>query len=188
MDTVLLMPEDIVAKPGKNAAYYMAKINVVDVDGKKLVAKKDYDDKRIEYKYTVNGEEKSFDKNSVIGDLPEGTILSVTIHGINGYKDAVKTAEYRVVKNTVKSAKVTIPTQTYTGNEVTLDSAIAEGKVTVTVSGKPATFEIVEGSYLNNVKKGTAKVTIHGTGDFGGYKTVSFKIGQRSLIDVIAGN
>ena len=188
MDTVLLMPEDIVAKPGKNAAYYMAKINVVDIDGKKLAAKKDYDDKRIEYKYTINGEEKSFDKNSVIGDLPEGTILSVTIHGINGYKDAVKTAEYRVVKNTLKSAKVTIPTQTYTGNEVTLDSAIAEGKVTVTVSGKPATFEIVEGSYLNNVKKGTAKVTIHGTGDFGGYKTVSFKIGQRSLIDVIAGN
>lgn len=188
MDNVLLMPEDIVAKSGKNAAYYMAKLNVTDADGKKLAAKKDYDDKKIVYTYTVNGETKVFDKNSVIGDLPEGTVLSVTIYGINGYKDAVKTAEYRVVKNTVKSAKVTIPAQTYTGSEVTLDSAIAEGKVTVTVSGKPATFEIVEGSYLNNVKKGTAKVTIHGTGDFGGYKTVSFKIGQRNLLDIIAGN
>ena len=32
-------------------------------------------------------------------------------------------------------------------------------------------------------KKGTAKVTLHGTGKYGGYKTVTFKIRTRSLAD-----
>ena len=38
----------------------------------------------------------------------------------------------------------------------------------------PNGFVIV--GYSNNVNKGTAKVTIRGTGNYGGFKTQSFKI------------
>ncbi|MCR5450159.1 MAG: hypothetical protein K6F23_12290, partial [Solobacterium sp.] len=40
-------------------------------------------------------------------------------------------------------------------------------------------YEIV--GYTNNIKKGTAKVTFRGKGEYGGEKTVSFKIGQRNI-------
>ena len=46
-------------------------------------------------------------------------------------------------------------------------------------------FEIVEGSYKNNVAKGTASVTIRGISEngglYGGTKTIKFKIGKRTL-------
>lgn len=35
-------------------------------------------------------------------------------------------------------------------------------------------YEII--SYTNNIKKGTAKLTIHGLGEYGGTKTVTYKI------------
>lgn len=37
------------------------------------------------------------------------------------------------------------------------------------------------GSYIHNRDRGTAKVTFRGINDFGGTKTVSFKIGTRSI-------
>lgn len=42
------------------------------------------------------------------------------------------------------------------------------------VSLTPDDFEIV--GYTNNIRKGTAKVTIHGLREYGGTKTVTFKI------------
>ena len=46
-----------------------------------------------------------------------------------------------------------------------------------------ASFEIVEDSYQKNDKKGTAKVTIRGIGEFGGEKVVKFKIKERNIED-----
>jgi len=181
MDSIVLMPEDIIVKNNQKASYYMAKLTVVDENGKKLTAGKDYDKNSIVYSYTVDGKTTEFNKDSVIGDLPVGTVLQVSITGINSYKGTI-TAEYRVVSASIKSAKFSIPNQTYSGFAVTLDES------DITLNGGPSvTFEIVEGTYINNVKKGTAKVTLRGTGDYGGYKTVSFKIGQKSLSDAIAG-
>ena len=42
-------------------------------------------------------------------------------------------------------------------------------------------FEIVEGSYVNNIKKGTASVTIKGIGNYGGTRKVTFKITSRTM-------
>lgn len=42
-------------------------------------------------------------------------------------------------------------------------------------------IEVVPGSYEENVEKGTAKVTFRGIRDFGGTKTVSYRIGTRSI-------
>ena len=44
-------------------------------------------------------------------------------------------------------------------------------------------IEVVPDSYVKNVNKGTAKVTFRGINDFGGTKTVSYKIGARSITD-----
>jgi len=39
----------------------------------------------------------------------------------------------------------------------------------------------VEGSYEDNVKKGTARVTIAGKGSYGGTKTVKFRIMSKKM-------
>ena len=38
-------------------------------------------------------------------------------------------------------------------------------------------------AYKNNVNKGTATVTLKGIDKYAGEKTVTFKIGQRSVVD-----
>ena len=37
-------------------------------------------------------------------------------------------------------------------------------------------YEIVESSYVNNLKKGSARVTIRGKGEYGGTRQVKFSI------------
>ena len=42
-------------------------------------------------------------------------------------------------------------------------------------------YEIVADSYTNNIKKGTASVTIVGKGEYGGMKQAKFKIVVKKL-------
>lgn len=42
-------------------------------------------------------------------------------------------------------------------------------------------YEIIASSYRNNIKKGTAQVTIRGKGDYAGEKIVKFKITARKI-------
>ena len=77
-------------------------------------------------------------------------------------------------------------TKEYTGEAVTLNKEdlavtmkVKENGKTVTVTVESENYEIV--GYTNNVNKGTAKVTIRGIGAFGGEKTVSFKIAQKTV-------
>lgn len=54
----------------------------------------------------------------------------------------------------------------------------------VTILNKmPGSSIVLEGSYINNIRKGTAKVTLRGIGEYGGLKTVTFKIGAKSVND-----
>ena len=126
--------------------------------------------------------------------MKAGTKLRVTVtertDGKGNFTGSV-TAEYQMIPSTgnLKSVKVKVYDQIYTGQEVKLS---AEDFQYVTLNGTDLTYgtdyEIVEGSYVNNIKKGTAKVTIRGIGKYyGGTKVVSFKIGARSLKDIIAG-
>lgn len=90
-------------------------------------------------------------------------------------------AEFCLVKSSVARAKVTIPDQMFTGSAIELD----EKDIKVMLGGRqlaPDEYEIVEGSYVNNVKKGVAKLTIRGcTKECGGTKTVTFKIVQKPM-------
>jgi len=49
----------------------------------------------------------------------------------------------------------------------------------------PDDFTVV--GYSNNINKGTAKLTIQGKGNYGGTKTVTFKIKGKSLLSQILG-
>lgn len=184
LDEMIITAEDVLHKPGQKTTYYMPKVTVTDKNGKKLSAGKDYE-KTLVYSYETQQGEVEFDRNTRIGDLPAGTVLKVTLNGMGNYKGQAS-QEYKVVPASIKSAVVTVAPKEYTGEPVILDKE----DITVRVGGQPIEkdqFEIVEGSYLNNNKKGTAKVTLHGVDGYGGYKTITFKIGQRSVKDIIAG-
>ena len=63
----------------------------------------------------------------------------------------------------------------YTGEKITLSKGDLEVKMGA-ITLESDQYEILEDSYVNNLKKGTAKVTIKGKGEYGGTKTISFKI------------
>ena len=74
--------------------------------------------------------------------------------------------------------------QTYTGSQIYLNGATGED-ITAKAGGKTLTYgvdyEILEDSYVNNVKKGTASVKIRGINNYGGTKTVKFKIQAKKM-------
>ena len=152
---------------------YKSAIVIVDSNGKKLKAGTDYDKKLT---YTVDGQEVP--AKSV---LPAGTLVKVTATGKGNYTGTVE-AYYRVVAADIKNAKVKVPAQVYTGSEIEVDKA----EISVKLNGEQLSaedFTIV--SYENNVNKGTAKITLQGLGNYGGTKTVKFKIVQKSFINAL---
>lgn len=160
-----------------------SQVTVKDVNGKALVAGTDYKVTfAYEYKTTLaNGTNKNpgttVGKNDVI---PAETVIRVTIApaGSSGNYTGKAVTLIRLCKKSIASAKVKVNQQTYTGSEVQpgMDQmTVTLGKDTL----KAGDYEII--GYENNIKKGTAKVTIRGIGNYGGTKTVTFKIVQKSF-------
>ena len=166
---------------------------LTDSSGKKLSAGTDYN-KTITYTYAydtkvLDGSSKS--KPEVLrrqGEeilksdiLPVNTVIKATINTnglkVNNYTGEV-TKTYRIVTADLSKASVTIPVKYYTGRPVTLSKSEITVKVNKQILSS-ADYDII--SYENNTAKGTAKVTLKGKGNYGGYKTISFKISQRSL-------
>ena len=157
------------------AGKYMSTPVLTDVNGRKLKAGTDY--------------EKTFVYTDVAGvvldktDRPEaGKRLIVRVTGKGNYEGTVETS-FRIIakgKNVAK-AKVKINgTFEYTGGRITLtkqDLTVTMGKTTLS----EADYDIVAYSYLNNIDKGTAKVTIRGRGDYGGTKQISFRILSQNM-------
>ena len=91
--------------------------------------------------------------------------------------------EYKFIQKTedISKAAFKIKDQEYTGEEIELDkedfTSALINKTTRLILEKD--FEIV--CYEKNIKKGTAKVTVRGINQYGGYKNVSFRIVQRSV-------
>ena len=80
-----------------------------------------------------------------------------------------------LTKTEIKDCKVApIEDQTYTGKEIRPSLKISNGKKTLK-RGTDYTL-----TYSNNIKTGTARVTIKGKGDYTGTKRVSFKIVKKS--------
>lgn len=166
LENLSIVAEDKV-KSNKAKFYEKPVLTITDLNGKKL-AKSDY----------TLGTDYVYDE--------ESGIVTVSLAGKGSYADTPSTLSYRVIDKAqnIKSAKAAkIADQTYTGSEITLADSDLTGKLTL--SGKtlvPGTdFDIDEGSYRNNMKKGTASFVVRGTGDCGGVKTLKFKIVQKKI-------
>ena len=160
---------------------YKTTVKLTDVNGKTLSVGKDYD-KNIVYTYEKVAFAEGFTKKA--GDpvdksdiIPAGTLIRVTVKGSGNYTGDVS-GTYRIAQQNISGAKVKIPVQTYTGRQIKPSASQME----VTVGGQilsPGDYEIV--GYSNNIKKGTAKVTIHGLGNYGGTRTATFKIKGKGI-------
>ncbi|MBO4373768.1 MAG: hypothetical protein J5829_01550 [Lachnospiraceae bacterium] len=145
-------------------------VTVLDLDGNKLKKGTDF---VIEGKPVITGEEAS-------------GIVEVSIVGKGAYLDTDRvTVTGRYFENPAcdllkaKSIK-TIGAQEYTGAEVKLSrndltEILKNSGGTVLIPGTD--FEV--SGYADNIKKGKAKVTLHGVGSFAGEKTLSFKITEK---------
>ncbi|MBR5578628.1 MAG: hypothetical protein IKW28_06505, partial [Lachnospiraceae bacterium] len=166
---------------------------VWDSDGKALAAA---DAKLKDAEYTVyelpEGYTGTLQVNDKLKDtdvVPVGGKVQIKVAMSGNYTGEV-VGVYSIIEKSkdISKAKIQINSQQYTGKPVFIDSD-ADFKTktlngaTLTMEGEGKNIEIVEGSYINNVKMGTAKVTIRGVGEYGGIKTVTFKIGGRSIID-----
>ncbi len=186
LSEVALLVDDVTYKnkPGS----YATKLSLTDEDGKLLKAGKDYD-KKTEHTYLRSTDVIAggsivrraagalVEKADII---PVDTVIKVTVNAKpgSGYTGSVS-AEYKITKAGIASAKVTIPVQTYTGKPITLNKSL----IRVSVQKQKleeSDFEIV--SYTNNLQKGTAKVTIRGVGNYGGLKTQTFRIKAKGFI------
>ncbi|MBO5474316.1 MAG: right-handed parallel beta-helix repeat-containing protein [Lachnospiraceae bacterium] len=151
-------------------------VTVTDVNGKKLSAGKDYE-KTPAYTYA--------DMDN--GQPPRaGTVITVTVKGLGLYEGSVITGTYRIFNTNISKLQIVIDDQEYTGKEVTLEkkdihvyATAADKKNKRNELTRPC-YEIAE--YKNNIKAGTAKVTLRGIGDYGGTKTYSFKIQKKTYL------
>ncbi len=151
---------------------------VTDIDGTRLVEGRDY----TAPKYYYRKGSKLYSVRSK--DVPvAGQEVYVFIKGMGGYSRDKAFTKYKIVKaaGTLSKAKFTIKDQVYTGNAIRIKS---QDQFSQAVMGDKTLilgvdFKIVPGSYENNVNKGTAKVTIKGCGEYGGQKTLTFKITAR---------
>ena len=178
------------SKKGKQ--YYVTPV-VYDYQGKKLTVNKDF---QVTYYYAqdakVNG---SATYNRAYGtpiratDIPEpGTVIGVEVTGMGSYYGSLYT-EYKVIRKatSLSNSTVTMNYQNgknkyfeYTGSQIV---PTAEN-IKVTLNKKVLTFGVdyeIQ-SITNNVKAGKATMVLHGIGDYGGTKKVTFSIGKQSLI------
>lgn len=167
------------AKPNK----WKSTVTVTDTNGKKLAANKDYI-REIAYSYP------GMDSANPTAVPPVGTTVTVTVTGTGNYK-GTKSGTYRIYDKTkdIGKLKIDIDSKIYTGEEIKLEKKdihvyanATDQKAKKELADKDSCFEILEDTYKNNSKVGTAKVTLHGIGKYGGTKTFSFKILKKVYI------
>ena len=191
LSTLKIVANDVVVsdKPGK----FMSAPVITDASGTKLAKNKDY---TVEYyRKTKNAEgvetEEKLAENATV-TLDNGAPVTIKVvatavggnyvDGVDGQGNVVKAqTTYRVVPASIANAKFAVNDKKYTGKEIKLtakDFTQAELK-----DGTKLTLDkdFVIDSYVNNVKKGTASVTIKGIGNYGGTKKVTFKITSRDV-------
>lgn len=159
----------------KADAWKSTKITIKDVNGKKLAAGTDYS-KEIDYKVT--------DGSSTPG---EGSTVSVTVQGAGAYEGTSIKGSYKIYdkSKSISKLKIVIDPQEYTGEKIELHtwSDIHVYANSADMKKGNELYNVVEiVDYTNNIKAGTAKVTLRGSeySEYGGMRTCSFKIKKRS--------
>ncbi len=140
-------------------------VTILDVNGKKLKAGKDYE----------------IDAASYTGPAADGTVTA-KVNGKGNY-GGYTMITYRYIKSTQSLSKAkakSLKDKAFTGRAVTLTEADLTN-ILYTGSKESPTYlkpgvDFVVLSYSKNTKKGTAKVKLQGIGTYGATKTLSFKI------------
>ena len=154
---------------------YISKPVLTDADGKVMKVNTDY---TVEYRLGSADGTLLNNQSTVEADSE----VYVTVTGKGKYSGTLQ-AKYRVAQYNFTKASITVEPQIFTGKPVKLsakDVHVKMGKTEPELNWG-TDFEIVEDSYVNNVKKGTASVKIRGCGIYGGTKTVKFKINTRNI-------
>lgn len=158
---------------------WQSAVTITDINGKKLAVKTDYSQ---DINYTYENKESK--------PIPDaGTVVTVTVTGTGYYENTLENG-YRIYDKAkdISKLKVKIDDQIYTGNEITLTKEHIHFYATNNDLKKgenelpKSCFEIIDSGYKNNIKAGTAKVTLHGIGEYGGTKTYSFKILKKAYL------
>ena len=158
-------------------------VTVTDKNGKKLAAGTDYI-KNIDYSYP------DMDPADPKAVPSIGTVVTAKVTG-TGFYEGELTGTYQIYDKAkdIGKLKIVIDPQTYTGEEIKLEKSdihvyatAADQKAKKELEGKDSCFEIMGSTYKNNIKTGTAKVTLHGIGEYGGTKTYSFKIQKKVYV------
>ena len=181
-DTITVETTDFVFQQNKKEDFeYIPKVTVYD-NGAKLPANA--------YTVTCSGNSQAELKAQMKAGKTEGAYFTVTVEAAqkNGtytgnYTGSTKVRAYAAPYSLAK-AKVTISDQVYTGAPVTLEAEEIKAELSTADGVKTLEygrdFTIV--SYQNNIRKGTATVTLRGTGTvYGGTKTVKFKIVPKDM-------
>ena len=153
---------------------------IVDTNGKKLNAGTDYN-KQFNY---YSNEECTNEISEVT--LPAQTTVYVKVTGIKNYEGSYIVGSYRISKTNMSTVTASIDDQTYSGAAICPtagDIKVSAGpKNNKTLLKAGIDYEVVAGSYTNNINKGTASVTIRGLGDYYGTKVVKYKIGVNKIL------
>lgn len=192
--------KDVVYREKKGACQTKAVLK--DVSGATLAAGRDYD-KNLQYTYEKDTKIKVLEEKTLIeaerqaGDPvgewdipPTGAFIRVTAQGIGAYagegeEPSKISGVYRIVSADFAKVKVKAAAKDYQdGRPVTLTA----DDLTVTLNGveEPLVlgkdYIIREETYVNHIKKGNAKVTLQGIGNYGGEKTITYTIGAKKLL------
>ncbi|MBQ0027541.1 MAG: carbohydrate binding domain-containing protein [Lachnospiraceae bacterium] len=168
------------SKPGK----YMSTPKLTTATGKALAANTDYNKT---FKYELINEDGNTEVLDAKSAPAAGSTIRVTVYGGKNYTGLI-TATYRVASKSIASATIKINDKEYTGRNIKLTaedintSTFGTGKAKTDIT-LGTDYEIV--SYTNNVKAGTAKVTVRGLGEYCGTKTVTFKIKKKGFINFL---
>ena len=164
---------------GKPNAWKQTAVTIVDTNGKKLVAGTDYNKT---FKYYSDPE---CTREITADTLGANTTVYVKVDGIKNYDKSIVGC-YRISEKNISKVSASIEPQTFTGSAIC--PSVSDIKVW-TGSGNSKTelkagvdYDIVPGSYTNNVNKGIATVTIVGKGDYYGTKVVKYTIGVKKFL------
>ena len=126
------------------------------------------------------------------GNFKDKLPVNFTINENKAVDDNNQSASIEIDKD-ISKAVIKLCDQEYTGKEIKItgsfqirSAVIGKAKNALSLStdgGKTGDFIVVPGSYINNINTGTAKVTFKGINGFYGYKTVTYKIKSKSLIN-----
>lgn len=170
--TVIVSTTDSIFAVGKTP---VGKVTLYDgSNGKLLKAGVDYDESNI--LYTIGSTKYEGAEAFKKATVNVGTQVKVTVT-LKGMYAGIATGSFSITDKAhkIKSAKFTGAKKTYTGEAITPEATDFTVKAANGAVLKPGTDYVVE-SCTKNVNKGTGKAVIRGIGEYGGTKTVKFKI------------